>query len=223
MFLRWADSASCQSPPGVPPRARQASTENISDSLGARILIAELRLANYKETASGIEEAPSFASLPRGEGRTSTTAPSMEILHRPPEWLNDLLPEAARDILANGGWNAVVGVVGLVALWFVWKLLGGLLGPLFRRSRKSTPRPKDELQVDLTNLPLPAGKPGLRRLTADGVPVRMRLVVVAAAGKEMQINAAAVDKILDRVLPGLGGVANQDRPAIRIWPPQLSY
>src|SRR5262249_48653680 len=45
----------------------------------------------------------------------------------------------------------------------------------------------------------------------------------AAAGKELQINAAAVDKILDRVLPGLGGVANQDRPAIRIWPPQMSY
>src|SRR5262249_22557268 len=140
-----------------------------------------------------------------------------------PEWLNDMLPEAARDILANGGWYVVVGLVGLVVLWWVWKFLGGLLGPLFRRSRKFTPRPKGEIEVGLTNLPLPAGKPGLRRLTVDGVPVRVRLVVVAAAGKELQINAAAVDKILDRVLPGLGGVANQDRPAIRIWPPQMSY
>jgi hypothetical protein len=148
----------------------------------------------------------------------------MDILHRPPQWLNDLLPEAVRDVLAGGGWYVVVGLVGLVVLLIVWRLVGGVLRSLLSSFRsKPPPRPKDALEEDLAGLPQPAGKPGPKRLTVDGVPVRVRLVVVAAAGKEMQVNAAAVDKVLDRVLPGLGAVANQDRPAIRVWPPQLSY
>jgi hypothetical protein len=36
------------------------------------------------------------------------------------------------------------------------------------------------------------------------------------------VDATAVEKLLERVLPGLGAVAAHDRPKIRVWPAQLS-
>jgi hypothetical protein len=52
--------------------------------------------------------------------------------------------------------------------------------------------------------------------------VRLRLVVVAPVGKEANVHRKGVRKLLDRVLPGLGEVVADDRPRIRVWPPQLS-
>jgi hypothetical protein len=50
----------------------------------------------------------------------------------------------------------------------------------------------------------------------------LRLVVVAPSGREGDVDATAVEKLLDRIVPGLGGVARNDRPRIRVWPAQLS-
>jgi len=47
--------------------------------------------------------------------------------------------------------------------------------------------------------------------------------VIAAAGTESNFDEAHLDKLLDRILPGLGSIYAADRPRVRVWPLQLSY
>ncbi len=110
------------------------------------------------------------------------------------------------------------GAAGLVVLLFlVW-----LLRILFRRKPRTEDWDRD-LRIELDTCPMPANPPEGRRLTVYHIPVRLRLVVVAPAGKEYRIDPLTVEQLLDRVLPGLGAVAEQDRPHIRVWPTQVSY
>ena len=66
--------------------------------------------------------------------------------------------------------------------------------------------------------PAPSGKRHYQ-LSVDGVPVRLRLVAVAPVGKRP---VGKVDSVLEQVLRGLGEVSIDDKPRIRVWPPQLS-
>lgn len=70
--------------------------------------------------------------------------------------------------------------------------------------------------------PAPPGT-GDRRLTVEGVPVRLRLVVVAPSGTESEVDTANVEALLDRVVPGLAQIVRQDKPRVRLWPTQFSY
>jgi hypothetical protein len=145
-------------------------------------------------------------------------------LTRPPQWsqwMNDLLPEGARDFLNVGGWYGVLGVAGLLLLLLLWAVLGGLVRGLFRRPPAAPP--KDELGEDLSAIPPAPPHSGDVRLTVEGTPVRLRLVVVAPAGTGYTIPADAVHELLDRALPGLGEIAARDQPRTRVWPKQLSY
>lgn len=68
----------------------------------------------------------------------------------------------------------------------------------------------------------PAG-PGPLRLLLRGQPSRLRLVVLAPLGKQPLPANGAMEPLLDLVLRGLGDIARQDRPRIRVWPAQLSH
>jgi len=133
------------------------------------------------------------------------------------ESLIKLLPAELQDY----GW-LILGVAGLLLFLIVVALIRGLWRVLFpRRSRPALLDfgPKENLD----ELPLAADPAGKRRLTVEGVPVRLRLVVLAPLGKKHPISADAVGETLDRVLWGLGTMYQQDRPAVRIWEPQLSH
>lgn len=97
-----------------------------------------------------------------------------------------------------------------------------LLLALLRWLRRRRPEvdPEADLVEKLGDYP-PAG-PGPQRLLFYGQPVRLRLVALAPAGKRPLPTEGAVEPLLDRVLYGMGGIARQDRPYVRIWPPQLS-
>jgi hypothetical protein len=93
---------------------------------------------------------------------------------------------------------------------------------IFLMSRgKKRVNPESGLDEDLSEYPPAPGKPGPRRLTVHGRPVRLRLVVVGPVGKRT-IAEGGVEALLDEVLRGLGQIAQQDKPRIKIWPPQLS-
>jgi hypothetical protein len=144
----------------------------------------------------------------------------MDFLENPPQWLTDLLPPGARGFLENGGWWVVLGVGGLLVLLLVWLLLR----PLFRRRRRAgPPQERPKLEEDLASYPPLPPSTGDRRLTVEGVPVRLRLVVFAPAGTESEIDPEDVHRLLDLVLPGLGAIAKHDRTRFRFWPTQLSY
>jgi hypothetical protein len=129
----------------------------------------------------------------------------------------DLLPPGLRDY-----WWVVAGVAALMLVLLVLALLKGLFRALFRRR----PRPVElDLgpQENLDDFPLPAEPWGPRRLTVEGVPVRIRLVIVAPMGKQTIIQEGTIEDLLDQLLWGLGAIARMDRPKVRIWPPQLSH
>jgi len=110
----------------------------------------------------------------------------------------------------------VVGValvVGLILLRLALRFLA-------RKPR--TLDPERHLGENLAEYPPAFGAPGSRQLLIQGVPVRLRLVVLAPAGKSFVDPDAAVD-LLNQVAQGLGAVAQVDKPRVRIWPPQLSH
>ena len=107
---------------------------------------------------------------------------------------------------------AFLGAVGIGA--FVVLLL---LFAVMKRGKKADP--EAGLGDDLSTLP-PAPK-GQRhyQLYVMNQPARLRLVVVAPVGKK---TVGKVDSALEQVFRGLGEVSFDDKPRIRIWPPQLS-
>ncbi len=97
-----------------------------------------------------------------------------------------------------------------------------ILVALMRRGGKKPVDQESGMDEDLSEYPPPPGQAGPRRLTVHGRPVRLRLVVVAPVGKRKIAEGGAVEALLDQVLRGLGQIAQQDRPRVRVWPPQLS-
>jgi hypothetical protein len=131
--------------------------------------------------------------------------------------LIDLLPENVRPY-----WWAVFGLAGLLLILVFLGLAGWLVRRLFGKGKAASEDWAKKLREDLSTYPLPPEAEGKERLTIYHVPVRIRLVVLAAAGKETEIDPAQAESLLNRVIPGLGAIAKQDRPRVRIWPPQLS-
>jgi hypothetical protein len=75
---------------------------------------------------------------------------------------------------------------------------------------------------DLAEYPPAPGQPGAKRLSVEGQPARVRLIVVAPVGKQVAVNEDGVAGFLDQLVRGLGGIVERDKPRIRLWPPQLS-
>jgi hypothetical protein len=99
---------------------------------------------------------------------------------------------------------------------------GGLLSLLILillLSRKKKVDPEAGLGETLAVLPPPPKGPRHYQLKVMNQPVRLRFVVVAPVGKK---TVGKVDTVLEQVYRGLGEVSIDDKPRIRIWPPQLS-
>ena len=113
------------------------------------------------------------------------------------------------------GTYILAGGAVLIGLLVLILLLG-------RRPGRKPVDPEAGLREHLADYPPAPGEPGPRRLLVQELPARVRLVVVAAAGKESAINPSEVEAFLDQVVRGLGDSARQDKPRVRVWPPQLS-
>jgi hypothetical protein len=145
---------------------------------------------------------------------------------QPPDLLQPwikLLPQGAQNVLNSGGWLLVAVFVALLVLFVLAWTMRAVFRALFGR-RKTAPIDSDrDFTEDLFYCPMPEGHPGVRRLTVYHLPVRIRLVVMAPLGREADLDATAVERLLDQVVSGLSDVARRDRPKIRVWPPQLSH
>src|SRR5262245_65596443 len=104
----------------------------------------------------------------------------MDFIRKPPEWLTDTFPDL-KGFLENGGWWGILAFLAVIALLIVWAILSRF-SSLFERKQ---PVPKDDREIDLDAIPEPAPSTGDRRLTVDGVPVRVRLIVVAPDRKSV--------------------------------------
>jgi len=102
---------------------------------------------------------------------------------------------------------------GLVVLALIFCVV------LFRGKKKPPVDPEAGLSEDLSTYPpAPSGKRHYQ-LSVMNTPVRLRLVAVAPVGK---LPVGKVDSVLEQVLRGLGEVSIDDKPRLRVWPPQLS-
>ncbi|MBX9678167.1 MAG: hypothetical protein K2X38_05335 [Gemmataceae bacterium] len=138
----------------------------------------------------------------------------MDFFRKPPDFLNDALPQGARD-----SWTIIA--IGLVVLAVL--LLLGLVTLLFRRGKKAPSIQEQNLEERLSTYPPIKPSTGDRRLLAEGVPVRIRLLVIASTGKASDFDVDNLAPLLEEVLPGLGDIYLADKPRVRVWPPQVSY
>jgi hypothetical protein len=136
------------------------------------------------------------------------------------QMLRGFMPEP---VAALPGWVLMLvgAFLALILLIVVLGILGGLWRLVFGRRKKEAGGPN--LQEQLGTYPPIKSGPGDRRLQVEGVPVRLRLVVLAPAGKESNFDDEAIEKTLKQVIPGLDLIYQQDKPRVRIWPMQLSY
>jgi hypothetical protein len=144
----------------------------------------------------------------------------MLFIHKAPQWLLDLTPEGGlRDWLAGWGWYVVLGFLGLLLLLLIW----GVSSKLFGGKSKAAAKFEEDLTEDLGTYPPAPASTGDRRLLVEGVPVRVRLVVLAPAGNDADLDEEEIPRILEKVLPGLGLIFKADKPRVRMWPVQQSY
>jgi hypothetical protein len=99
--------------------------------------------------------------------------------------------------------------------------IGLLLLILFFR-RKPKVDPEAGMTEDLALCPPPPAAAGPRRLTFQGFPVRLRVVVVAPVGRQSADMGNGVGPLLDSVVRGLGAAARQDQARVRQWPLGMS-
>jgi hypothetical protein len=144
--------------------------------------------------------------------------PLADSLSEASDWLDRL-----QSILPEGipAW-AAVAVAAFLVIGLLILLLHRIGRTLFRRTKGPGAWDR-ELDIDLDNCPLPTRPVGERQLTVYHHPARLRLIVVAPVGREAEVDAIAVEKLLDRVVPGLGAAAQTDKPQIRVWPAQVSH
>ena len=139
----------------------------------------------------------------------------LETLTKGPQFLRDQLPES----VASYVWYGILGVGALLVLVVLLKILGAIFGG--RKAKASAKIPN--LKEDLADYPALKSSTGDRQLRIEGVPVRLRLVVVAPGGSEAEANLDDLAKMLDRVVSGLGTIYTHDKPRVREWPVQLSF
>lgn len=117
--------------------------------------------------------------------------------------------------------------LGMMELIVIAVLGGGTLIALVvvlvvvMRSGKTSADPDAYLDETLAEYP-PPPKAGTHTLQFEGQPMRLRLVVLAPAGRGVTISADMAEGLLQAVMHGLGEVADLDKPRIKIWPGQLS-
>src|SRR5947208_15376846 len=98
------------------------------------------------------------------------------------QWIQDHLPAPIAEL---PGWVQIAIVLGILGVGAIFALM--MLVVVFRIlfGRKKAPKPPN-LEEDLSTYPPLKSSGGDRRMMVEGVPVRLRLVVVAPAGKESE-------------------------------------
>jgi len=137
--------------------------------------------------------------------------------------LTDKLPEGVQHFLEEGGWYWILGILLVVFLIWLFSVVRRLFRALFGSAKHKDPKWAKELREDLDELPMPSEPSEDHILAVKGIKARLRLVVLAQAGKNVDLSKGMAPEILELVMPGLGDICKTDDPKVRIWPAQFSY
>jgi hypothetical protein len=133
-----------------------------------------------------------------------------------PKVFTDLLPEGLRDYALY-----ILGGATCVGALFALLILMAIMRFLFRGQEKAVET--KNLTEDLTEYPDLKSSSGDRQLRVEGVPARLRLVVIAPAGTASEVDVDELKELLEKILPGLGEIYKSDKPRVKVWPTQVSY
>jgi len=90
-----------------------------------------------------------------------------------------------------------------------------------RRGRRISPQL--DLSIDLTELGVAAPPTGTSRLEVYGTPIRLRVVVIAPAGRhQASLHHDDIPILLNQFMPGLLEIFQSHQPLCQCWPAQLS-
>lgn len=136
------------------------------------------------------------------------------------------LPAGVQDWLEDGGWFWTLGVLLILALFWIRRLVRRVNKSIQRmRKRKKKPRKKVSVNLteDLKSLETSYTEPGDERITVKGMPCRLRLVIMSSAGKGgEELSEEMADWLLDFIKPGLSALVASDYPRVRLWAPTYS-
>jgi hypothetical protein len=139
------------------------------------------------------------------------------------------LPQSVQHWLDQGHrWWWLFGVLGVIALCWLLSVWRRLTGVFFKPKKKKKKKRRTkvtpvDLSEDISPLAMVYTELGEKQITIKGLPARLRLVVLAAASRDVgELHEEMADRLLDWIKPGLAEVAAYDVPRVRIWPPQYS-
>ncbi|MFP6671488.1 MAG: hypothetical protein VB857_08750 [Pirellulaceae bacterium] len=90
-----------------------------------------------------------------------------------------------------------------------------------RQVKRGSQQP--DLTIDLVQLGVSAPPAGPSRLEVYGTPVRLRVVVIAPAGRhQSSVHPEDIPILLNQFMPGLLEIFQSHQPLCRCWPAQLS-
>ncbi len=127
--------------------------------------------------------------------------------------LESAIPDVDPRLLWIAGGCLAILLTGVA----VWILLG------LRRSRAVAVEDRSP-SINVASLTPVGPEPTGPQLTCYGVPIRLTVLVLAAAGRDgSRLEGQEVSHLLDALVPSLGSVIlHRDRPRLDRWPPQLS-
>jgi hypothetical protein len=132
------------------------------------------------------------------------------------------LPGPVQDFLDKGGWWAILGILGLLALFWlrlIVRKLGGAVRPRHKKKKRRKKSVAVDLREDLRGLGETYTEEGSQQLTVKGLPARLRLVILSLGTRNAgELSEEMVDRVLDWIKPGLAEVTASDYPRVRVWP-----
>ena len=135
------------------------------------------------------------------------------------------LPEPVQQFLEDGGWWGILGVCAFLALLWLRRIVRKLRGAgrPFKKKKKIKKRARAAAptieHIDLQLVGEGFTDEGPRRLAIQGMPARLRMVILSMGTKGGQsLSEDMADRILDWIKHGLAEVASYDYPGVRVWP-----
>jgi hypothetical protein len=123
----------------------------------------------------------------------------------------------------GGTYSALIlGGVLCIGVVVIFLILAAIARSLFRGRGPQEIKQKS-LEENLAEYPELVKSSGDRQLRAEGVPVRLRLLIVAPAGTGSDVNIDELPELLDMIVLGMGDIYKYDKPRVQVWPVQISY
>ena len=131
------------------------------------------------------------------------------------ESLLDKLTAWLAQVAGKSLWYALAAAIAVIVLAILWGL--------FRRRRRVSLPPSEDLRIEVAGLGEAGPPPGPPFLEFYNLPMRLAAIVLAPVGRTSELPPhEELPPLIEAIVPGLDRVAALHRPLVRRWPNQVS-